>query len=642
MAQSESAALAPVAIGASPTPAPAPVCHGRLLVLSLASLGIVYGDIGTSPLYAMRECFFGEHAIAATRPNVFGVLSLIVWSLLLVISLKYLVLILRADNRGEGGILSLAALVREPAGRGRMLFLLGLFGAALLYADGMITPAISVMGAIEGLHIATPLLDSWVVPLSVGVLIGVFLFQSRGTTAVGTVFGPITLLWFVILSALGLHQIVHAPEVLGAINPLYAVEFFLRNGWAGFVVLGAVFLVVTGGEALYADIGHFGTAPIRLTWFTIVFPSLLLNYFGQGALLLRDPAAALNPFYRMAPPWALYPLLVLATAAAVIASQAIISGAFSLTMQAIQLGYCPRLRVKYTSAQVIGQIYVPAVNWGLMSACIGLVVGFGSSTHLASAYGVAITTTMLITTILFYMLARERWHWSRAVALPVASFFIAIDLTFFGANMLKIAHGGWFPLLVSGLILFLMLTWRKGRKVLGAHVTKMTLPLDLFMGDLQNQKIQRVRGTAVFMSGNPTGTPLALLHNLKHNKVLHERVILLTVLTVESPYLSDPSERVLLEDLGDGFWCARLRYGFMERPDVPAALASAENPKLKFNSMTTTYFVGRETILATQKLGLSPWRGSIFAWMTRNTGDVTSYFRLPPNGVVELGARVEV
>ena len=642
MVQSESVALAPVAIGASPTPAPAPAVHGRLLVLSLASLGIVYGDIGTSPLYAMRECFFGEHAIAATRPNVLGVLSLIVWSLVLVISLKYLVLILRADNRGEGGILSLAALVREPAGRGRMLFLLGLFGAALLYADGMITPAISVMGAIEGLHIATPLLDSWVVPLSVGVLIGVFLFQSRGTTVVGAVFGPITLLWFVVLSALGLHQIVQAPEVLLALNPLYAVDFFMRNGWAGFVVLGAVFLVVTGGEALYADIGHFGTAPIRLTWFTIVFPSLLLNYFGQGALLLREPTATLNPFYRMAPHWALYPLLVLATCAAVIASQAIISGAFSLTMQAIQLGYIPRLQVKYTSARVIGQIYVPIVNWALMLCCIGLVLGFRTSSRLAAAYGVAITTTMLITTILFYIVARRRWHWAMAVALPVAAFFIVIDLAFFSANMLKVAHGGWFPLLASGVILFLMLTWRKGRKVLGGHLSDICLPLDDLLPDVRRGRISRVPGTAIYMSGKGSGTPLALLHNLKHNKVLHEQIVLLTVRTEEIPYLSNLKDRVALEKVGEGFWRAQIHFGFMEKPDVPVALASLPQAEVRFDAMRTTYFIGRETILATRKLGLSPWRGSLFAWMTRNAGDVTSYFCLPPNGVVELGARVEV
>jgi KUP system potassium uptake protein len=614
----------------------------RLLLLCVASLGIVYGDIGTSPLYALRECFHGQHAVPPTPANVLGVLSLIFWSLLLIISVKYLILILRADNRGEGGILALATLVSDVARRGKYLFLLGLFGAALLYADGMITPAISVLGAVEGLHVATPLFDPYVVPIAIGILIALFLFQSRGTTGVGRVFGPVTILWFVAISVLGLHQIVRAPEVLSAINPFHGFEFFMNNGWRGFVVLGAVFLAVTGGEALYADIGHFGTAPIRLTWFAVVLPALTLNYFGQGALLLVEPHSAMNPFYRMAPPWALYPMVVLATAAAVIASQAIISGAFSLTMQAIQLGYLPRLKVNYTSERIIGQIYVPVVNWGLMLSCIGLVLGFRTSSYLAAAYGVAITTTMLITTILFYVVARQRWHWPAAAALPIAAFFITIDLAFFGANMLKIAHGGWFPLLVSASILFLMLTWRKGRRVLRARLGDICVPLDAFLPDMKNQSIRRVPGTAIFMSGNQFGTPLALLHNLKHNKVLHEQVVLLTVRTEEVPYLATVRDRVALEKLGEGFWRAQIHFGFMEKPDVPAALGNVKEAGLRFDAMRTTYFIGRETILATRKVGLSTWRGSLFAWMTRNAGDVTSYFCLPPNGVVELGARVEV
>ena len=614
----------------------------RLVFLCLASLGIVYGDIGTSPLYAMRECFYGQHSVPPTHANVLGVLSLILWSLVLIISVKYLTLILRADNRGEGGILALATLVSDVLRRGKFLFLLGLFGAALLYADGMITPAISVMGAIEGLHVATPFFDPYVVPIAVVILIGLFFFQSRGTTGVGTVFGPITMLWFVAISLLGFQQIIHAPQVLAAINPIHGFEFFMINGWRGFVVLGAVFLVVTGGEALYADIGHFGTAPIRLTWFAVVLPALTLNYFGQGALLLVEPEAAVNPFYRMAPSWALYPLVVLATAAAVIASQAIISGAFSLTMQAIQLGYSPRLKVIYTSARIIGQIYVPVVNWGLMLACIALVLGFRTSSNLAAAYGVAITTTMLITTILFYVLARRRWRWPAWAALPLAAFFITIDLAFFGANMLKVAHGGWFPLLVSAAIIFLMLTWRKGRRVLRSRLSEICIPLNAFLPELKSQSIRRVPGTAVYMSGNRFGTPLALLHNLKHNKVLHEQVVLLTVRTEEVPYLANVKDRVAVENLDEGFWRAQVHFGFMEKPDVPAALDRVKQTGLRFDSMRTTYFIGRETILATRKLGLSSWRGSIFAWMTRNAGDVTSYFCLPPNGVVELGARVEV
>ncbi|HWM25645.1 MAG TPA: potassium transporter Kup [Chthoniobacterales bacterium] len=626
----------------SPSPAGSKDQRSRFLLLCLASLGIVYGDIGTSPLYALRECFYGAHGISPTPANVLGVLSLILWSLLLIISVKYLILILRADNRGEGGILALATLVSEVVNAKRFFFLFGLFGAALLYADGMITPAISVMGAVEGLHIATPLFDPYVTPIAIAILIGLFLFQSRGTTGVGAVFGPVTMLWFLAISALGIHQIVRAPEVLAAINPLHGFEFFMHNGTRGFVVLGAVFLVVTGGEALYADIGHFGVAPIRLTWFVVVLPALTLNYFGQGALLLIEPDSAVNPFYRMAPSWALYPMVVLATAAAVIASQAIISGAFSLTMQAIQLGYIPRLKVAYTSERIIGQIYVPLVNWALMLSCIGLVLGFGSSSNLAAAYGVAITTTMLITTILFYVVARRRWHWPAAAALPLAVFFIMIDLAFFGANMLKIAQGGWFPLLVSACIVFLMLTWRKGRRVLRSHLGEVCLPLDSFLPDLKNQTIRRVAGTAIYMSGNRSGTPLALLHNLKHNKVLHEQVVLLTVRTEEVPYLADARDRVTVEKLDEGFWRLQVHFGFMEKPDVPSALASVKETGLHFDPMRTTYFIGRETILATRKLDLSAWRGSLFAWMTRNAGDATSYFCLPPNGVVELGARVEV
>jgi KUP system potassium uptake protein len=614
----------------------------RLIFLCLASLGIVYGDIGTSPLYALRECFYGLHGIRPIPANVLGVVSLILWSLLLIISVKYLTLILRADNRGEGGILALATLVTDVIRRGKIFFLLGLFGAALLYADGMITPAISVMSAVEGLHIATPLFDPYVVPIAIIILIGLFFFQSRGTTGVGKVFGPVTILWFFSISALGIHQIGRAPEILGAINPYYGFEFFVHNRWHAFVVLGAVFLAITGGEALYADIGHFGTKPIRVSWFVIVLPALALNYFGQGALLLVEPSATVNPFFRMTPSWALYPMVVLATAAAVIASQAIISGAFSLTMQAIQLGYMPRLKVNYTSARIIGQIYVPVVNWALMVCCIGLVLGFRTSSNLAAAYGVAITTTMLITTILFYVVARQRWHWPATVALPVATFFVIIDLAFFSANMLKVAHGGWFPLLVSGVILFLMLTWRKGRRVLRSHLGEICLPIDTFLPDLKRQSIRRVPGTAIFMSGNRFGTPLALLHNLKHNKVLHEQVVLLTVRTEEVPYLSNIKDRVSLEKLGEGFWRIQIHFGFMEKPDVPGALEHVKDLDLRFDPMRTTYFIGRETILATRKLNLSAWRGSVFAWMTRNAGDVTSYFCLPPNGVVELGARVEV
>jgi KUP system potassium uptake protein len=619
----------------------APPSKRNFTWLCLASLGIVYGDIGTSPLYSMRECFHGAHGTDPTAGNVLGVLSLIFWSLILIVSVKYLLLILRADNHGEGGILALAAVVTDEKERSGPLFLLGLFGAALLYADGMITPAISVMSAVEGLHVATPMFDNYVGPIAILVLVALFLLQARGTASVGAIFGPVTFLWFVVLGILGIYHIARMPQVLEAVNPWHAWHFFAANGILAFVVLGSVFLVVTGGEALYADIGHFGVAPIRATWFAIVLPSLVLNYFGQGALLLSDPSAVSNPFYRMAPDWALYPLVALATSAAVIASQAIISGAFSLTMQAIQLGYSPRLRVHYTSAEMIGQIYVPAVNWLLMISCVGLVVGFETSSQLAAAYGVAITSTMLITTVLLYFVMAHTWRWPAFVTIPVAGFFLAIDLAFFGANSLKILHGGWFPILVSGSIFFVMLTWRDGRRILSQRIRDMTAPLDLFFEDVRTCGIHRVSGTAIYMSGNSVGTPLALLHNLKHNKVLHDRVILLTVTTDPVPYTRS-AERITLERLEEGFLRVRVHFGFMEKPDIPSALLELKRWDIELNPMDTTFFIGRETILAADKPGLAPWRALLFASLTRNAGDVTSYFGLPPNRVVELGTRVEM
>ena len=574
--------------------------------MCLASLGIVYGDIGTSPLYALRECFYGEHAVPPNQANVLGVLSLILWSLLLIISVKYLILILRADNRGEGGILALATLVSEVVRRGKFLFLLGLFGAALLYADGMITPAISVLSAVEGLHVATPLFDPYVVPIAVAILIGLFLFQSRGTTGVGKVFGPVTILWFLAISALGIHQILRAPGVLAAINPWHGVDFFLNNGGRGFVVLGAVFLVVTGGEALYADIGHFGTAPIRLTWFAIVLPALVLNYFGQGALLLMQPESAVNPFFRLAPSWALYPMVVLATAAAIIASQAIISGAFSLTMQAIQLGYSPRLKVNYTSARIIGQIYVPVVNWVLMLSCIGLVLGFRTSSHLAAAYGVAITTTMLITTILFYVVARRRWHWPTLAALPVAALLHHDRPRVFRRQYAQGRAWRLVPAARLGLYSFLMLTWERDAAFFAVISSDICLPLDALLPDLKNQTHPPRTGTAILYVGQSVGTPLALLHNLKHNKVVHEQVVLLTVCTEEVPYLANARRTGLhsknwRKDSG----ASQVHFGFMEKPDVPAALKGEASGTSALIPMRTTYFIGRETILATRKLGLS-------------------------------------
>jgi KUP system potassium uptake protein len=619
---------------------------GRYLAtLSLTALGIVYGDIGTSPLYAVRESLMPEHGLAVSPANVLGVLSLIFWSLLLVISVKYLGFILRADNRGEGGILALASLatpmgIRQPGGR-PLLLALGLFGTALLYGDGAITPAISVLSAVEGLEVATPLFRPYILPITIAILVLLFAHQRHGTGRVGRVFGPITLLWFLTLAVLGVSQILRQPDVLAAASPHHAVRFLAESGWRGFVVLGSVFLVVTGGEALYADLGHFGRRPTRVAWFVVVLPALLLNYFGQGALLIRDPAAVVNPFYRMAPSWALYPVVAIATAATVIASQALISGAYSLTMHAVQLGYIPRVTIEHTSARERGQIYVPAVNWLLMAACIGLVIGFGSSSRLAAAYGVAVTTTMAITTLLFYVVARKRWRWRAPVALAVTGFFLTFDLAFLGANLLKIPHGGWFPLVAGCLIFGLMTTWRRGRHVLLETVGGGLMPIDDFLRSLALSSPHRVRGTAIFLYGNPDATPPALLHNLKHNQVLHERVVLLAVETEEVPHV-DPDERVSLEHLGQGFHRVIMRFGFMEEPDVPAGLGALRPHGLEFKPLETTYFLSRETLVRARASRMAAWRRNLFAVMARNARTASSFFQLPPNRVVELGAQIEL
>ncbi len=620
--------------------------RGRyLLVLSLAALGVVYGDIGTSPLYALRECFHGPHSIEPTAANILGVLSLIFWSLIIVISVKYLVFVLNADNHGEGGILSLTALATpiKPSGRTErwLLIVMGIFGAALLYGDGMITPAISVLGAMEGLTVATPLFSDYVVPITIVIIVALFVFQSRGTARIGRVFGPVMLLWFAALAVLGVSQIVRYPEVFAAINPLHGVDFFLRNGWHGFLILGSVFLVVTGGEALYADMGHFGMRPIRLAWFTLVLPSLILNYFGQGALLLENPAAAENPFYRLAPAWALYPMIVLATASAVIASQAVITGAFSLTMQAVQLGFSPRLKINHTSSREFGQIYIPGVNWALMIGCIAIVVGFRTSSNLAAAYGVAVTSTMVITTILFYVVARERWGWSFLTAGSLAAFFLVIDLAFFGANIIKVAHGGWFPLLLAAIVFTIMTTWKKGRRILSERIQSEAQLLEEFLQEVARRPPTRVRGTAVFMNGNATRTPPALLQNLEHNKVLHQRVLFLTVKTKQVPYV-DPEERVEIESIGNGFYRLRVFYGYMEDPDIPKVLEKVDAADLIFDAEDTTYFLGRETIMASKRPGMPIWREKIFALISRNATSATAYFCLPPDRVVEMGSQVEI
>jgi KUP system potassium uptake protein len=616
-----------------------------LALLTLSAIGVVYGDIGTSPLYALRECFHGEHGVAPTHDNVLGVLSLIFWSLTLIISIKYILFVMRADNNGEGGILALLALVAQSPDAKRKsrasLIALGLFGAALLYGDGMITPAISVLGAVEGLETVTHIFEPYIVPITLVILVILFMIQSRGTTHVGMLFGPVMVVWFITIAVLGVTWIVREPRVLAAFNPLHALTFFDANGWHGFVVLGAVFLVVTGGEALYADMGHFGRKPIRLAWFSIVLPALFLNYLGQGAMILLNPAAASSPFYLMAPRWGLLALVVLATMAAIIASQALISGAFSLTRQAIQLGYSPRLEIAYTSAHHQGQIYIPQVNWTLMFCTLGLVLGFRSSSALAAAYGIAVTLTMLITTMLAYLVARGAWGVRREVAGSIALFFFLIEFAFFGANLLKVAHGGWFPLVVGAVVYAVLSTWKRGRALLASRMREKLYPFDQFLGDIEAYPPQRVTGTAVFMTSNLTGTPPTLLHNLRHNKVLHERVILLTVVTSDVPYVA-VNKRTEVEALGHGFYRLTVRYGFMEEPDVPDALAQASVQGFKIDLNETTFFLGLETLLATRRPGLPLWRERLFVLIARNATRANAFFKIPPERVVELGMQVEL
>jgi KUP system potassium uptake protein len=620
--------------------------HDRkyLLTLALGALGVVYGDIGTSPLYAFRECFASHYGyrVAPNAENVLGILSLICWSLVVIISIKYLIFVMRADNRGEGGILALMSLVRPKASKRRgILIALGLFGSALLYGDGMITPAISVLSAMEGLEVATPVFTPYVVPVTVIVLIVLFMMQKHGTARVGALFGPVMLLWFAAIAILGVMNIVKAPRVLQAVNPEHAISFLINHRIGGFLVLGAVFLAVTGGEALYADMGHFGARPIRIAWFVLVFPSLLLNYMGQGALLLREPTSIKNPFFHLAPDWALYPLVALSTIATVIASQAVISGSFSLTRQAAQLGYLPRIRIRHTSAREIGQIYVPSVNWALMLCAIGLVIGFRASTALAGAYGVAVTATMAITTMLLAIVARERWRWTMLMVLAMAVPFLIIDFAFFGANVVKIAEGGWFPLLVGVTVFTLMTTWRRGRMILTNRMAESAITEEDFIRDLAAKRIPRVAGTAIFMSRAAKGIPTALLHNLKHNKVVHERVVLLTVDIEETPTLSE-DERYEWHELGYGVYRLQVRFGFMEEPDLPGLLSRLGGKPIPFPAMATSYFLGRETLIPTKRPGMALWREHLFAWMNRNSASASTFFSLPANQIIELGAQVEM
>ncbi len=621
-------------------------CNGRYLaVLSVGALGVVYGDIGTSPLYALRECFAGTHPVDATHENVLGVLSLIFWSLILIVSLKYLTILLRATNRGEGGILALMALAfpKEQTGRRRaVLVALGVFGAALLYGDGMITPAITVLSAIEGLEVATPAFTRLVVPVTVVTLIGLFMAQNRGTGRVGAIFGPVMIVWFVTLALLGLHGIWHTPGVLLCFNPLLGLKFILSHGWHGFVVLGAVFLVLTGAEALYADVGHFGPRPIRLAWFFLVLPGLFLNYLGQGAIVLHDPATVKNPFYFLAPSWALYPLVGLATAAGIIASQALISGAYSLTIQAIQLGYLPRMVVKHTSSLERGQIYLPHINWALMLACIGLVLGFESSTNMAAAYGIAVTMTMLCTTVLFYFAARRIWDWSPFQAGAICALFLFIESCFCAANLVKLRYGGWFPLVVGFVIFSMMATWKAGRQLVWNKLRPGSLPLETFLQDVAtSKKMARVPGTAFFMTANPEATPIALLHNLKHNKILHERNVILTILTDEVPQVN-PARRLQVEDLGQGFHRMIGHYGFMEEPNVPELLTLTPLDGEAIKLHKTTFFLSRETIVPHTSRSMARWRQWLFSVMARNAQPASSFYRIPANRVVELGMQVEL
>jgi KUP system potassium uptake protein len=620
--------------------------RGRALgALSLAALGVVYGDIGTSPLYAIKECFSEMFGVAPTPANVLGVLSLIFWSLNLVISVKYLGLLMRAENRGEGGVVALLALLRRAEGRpGRghyALILLGVFGTALLYGDGLITPVISTLGAMEGLTVVAPGLSPWVPVLSLAILVGLFAIQRRGTAEVGRLWGPITALWFASIAAAGIAGIAREPAVLAAVNPAYAVSFLLHNGALGFLVLGAVVLVVTGGEALYADMGHFGKRPIRLMWFAVVLPALLLNYFGQGALLLREPAAAANPFFNLVPAWARYPMLAIATGAAITASQALITGAFSLTRQAVQLGYLPRLTIRHTSHAEEGQIYMPEINAALMVGCALLVIGFPSTASIAGAYGIAVTGTFAITTLLFCRVLMDRWGWPLWKVALLGVPMLAVDFAFLGANLPKIAHGGWVPLAVALVVFTLMTTWKRGRDVLTARLREAALPLELFTAGLDRRFLVRVPGTAVFFASDPSGAPPVLLHHLKHNKVLHERVIVMSFIGRDVPYVPT-DEQVVLRTFDEGVLQVTAYFGFMESPSMPRVLRRLAEAGVEVRPAETSFYLGRETLLPTGASRMQRWRKRLFILMSQNARSAAAYFELPPNRVVELGAQIQL
>ena len=614
----------------------------RTGALTLGAMGVVYGDIGTSPLYAFKECFNETHGLEPGRAEVFGVLSLIFWSVTLVVTLKYVIFMMRADNRGEGGTLSLLALATRATENPRLsavLAVLGIFAAALFYGDSMLTPAVSVLSAVEGLELVAPALHSVVVPVSIGILTALFVIQRRGTASVGAFFGPIMSVWFAVLAVLGVWRILEEPSILLALNPLYAVQLFQQHAMVAYIALGSVVLALTGAEALYADMGHFGKGPIRLAWTAFVSPALVLNYFGQGALVLGNPQHLENPLYRMVPEWGLVPMIVLASMAAVIASQAVISGAFSVTRQAFQLKLLPRIMTIHTSASEEGQIYIPFINWVLFVAVIGLVLGFQSSSSLAAAYGVAVTGTMLIDSLLLAVVMFLTWQWNRWLMMSAAALFIVVDVAFFTSNALKIPHGGWFPLVIGLVIFTLLTTWRTGRRLLVAQLRREALPIDVFLQAMKDTT--RVPGTAVFLTSNAEGAPPALLHNMKHNKVVHETVVLLTVHTRDYAVVP-PEQRLAVTPLGEGFYRAAMAFGYLEDQQVPEILRALAPAGLPLDPMQTSYFLSRETLLPARRPGMNLWRHALFAWMVRNAATPLKTFHLPPNRIVELGQQITI
>ncbi|AXB77970.1 potassium transporter Kup [Novosphingobium sp. P6W] len=614
-----------------------------LPAMALGAIGVVFGDIGTSPLYAMKESFVGHHPLVVDKPHIFGVLSLIFWTMMVIVTIKYVFIILRADNKGEGGSLALLALIRRELGENRLTPLiagLGVVATALFYGDAIITPAISVLSAVEGLTVVNPAFAGWVLPISTGILIGLFAIQSRGTAAMGKLFGPVMIVYFAVLAVLGVNGILAHPGILAALNPVHAVEFFLIDPKLAFLALGSVVLAVTGAEALYADMGHFGRKAIMVSWLYVAFPCLMLNYLGQAALLLGSPEAASNPFFLMAPEWARLPLVALATMATIIASQAVISGAYSVSQQAVQLGFLPRLKILHTSARAAGQIYIPLVNWGLLVMVLLLVFGFGSSSSLAAAYGIAVTGTMVITACLLGVLTFAVWKWNPIVSVLLTTAFLLVDGLYFASNATKIPDGGWFPLLVAAVVFLLLTTWATGRRIVLARLREDSIPFDLFLKSV-GERVPRVAGTSVFLSSAAEGVPHALLHNLKHNHILHERVVILTVQTQEVPHVSGP-KRCSVEDMGQGFYRVVLRHGFMDEIDVPAELAAEHRAGGPFRDMDTSYFLSRQTLIASSRPGMAIWREKLFAWMVRNAQSAMEFFKLPTNRVIELGSQLEI